>query len=342
MRDTPFRLAVIGTGAAARILHVPGALASPHVTIAALVDSVPARARQLARNFGLSPLIASDINAIVGAVDGALICTPNESHCPIAVALLERGIPCLVDKPLATTIEDGERMCRAAESAGKVLAVGYTTLYRDEVWLLKQILDERRFGRVRRFHFQEGTIGGWAPVSGYTVSRAASGGGVLTVVGVHFLDRMLFWFGYPDWCSLVDDSQGGPEAMCLARVRYGSGADAFDGTILLSKTFTLKPGLVVETDQGRIIFPIGTSPLYFVPHDASGFVTILSPTERRYPLEKTTAQLQIENFVAACRGLAPPMADGRRGLLAVRLLDELYGRRKALAEPWRDIAGAAA
>lgn len=332
---TPFRLGIIGSGAAARSIHVPGILASPHVIISALVDEVPDRASQLSRDFGIAAKCTSDIDDIIGSIDGALICTPNESHCAIAVSLLERGVSCLVDKPLATSVEDGEQMCRAAENAGRVLAVGYTTLYRDEVPLLKQVIETQRFGRVRRFHYQEGTVGGWAPVSGYTVSQKASGGGVLTIVGVHFLDRMLFWFGYPDASHLVDDSQGGPEAMCLARFRYGNEPEGFEGTLLLSKTFNLPPGLVIETDQGRIIFSIGPSPLYFVPAGATDLVMMICPAERVFPLEKTTAQLQIENFVNACRGLGKPLADGRRGLLTVQLLQELYLRREALKEPWR-------
>lgn len=338
----PFRLAIVGAGAVARVIHLPGVLASPRITIAALVDPVAARAGQLARDFGLSARIATDVDAIADAIDGALICTPNDSHCPIALALLGRGIPCLVEKPLATSVADAERMCQAAEDAGTVLAVGYTTRYRDEVVLLKEVLQAQRFGRVRRFHYQEGTIGGWAAVSGYTLSRTASGGGVLATVGTHFIDRMLYWFGYPDACSLVDDSQGGPEAACLARFHYGNGAEAIEGTLLLSKTFTLKPGLAIETEQGRIVFPMGRSPLCFVADGAPDVVTVLAPAVRRFPLEKSDAQLQIENFVDACRGRGKPMTDGRQGLLSIRLLQDLYARRQPMAEPWRQQPGIAA
>src|SRR5678816_4211963 len=177
---------------------MPGALASPRVVVAALVDPVQSRAEQLARTYGISPKIASRVEDILPHIDGALIATPNHTHKDIALACLNAGIPCLVEKPLATSVADAGAICVAAERAGKTLAVGYTTRFRDEVPLLRDLLQSRHFGAVQRFHYQEGTVGGWSPLSGYITDRKAAGGGVLTVVGTHFIDRMLYWFGYPD------------------------------------------------------------------------------------------------------------------------------------------------
>jgi len=336
-KERPFRLGLIGTGAVSRIIHVPGALASPHVTIAALVDPVVARAERLARDFGISPIIAPDAAGILAHVDGVLIATPNHTHCNIAVACLRGGVSCLVEKPLATSVAEAEEMCKTAEETGKVLAVGYTTRFRDEVVLLKELLDARYFGTIRRFHYQEGTVGGWSPVSGYISDRKASGGGVLIVVGTHFIDRMLYWFGYPESSELVDDSRGGPEAHCLARFHYNKWGAPFEGTLLLSKIVSMKAGLVIETERGNVIFPMGRAPLYFQPHDNPKIRLVLSPSGRRtFPLEKGDAQLEIENFAQACRGLVTPMVDGRQGALSVRLFNELYDRHTPLHERWAE------
>lgn len=333
--ERSFRLGLIGTGAVARVIHVPGALASPRVVIAALVDPVVARAEQLARDYGISPIIAPDAAGIFANVDGVVIATPNDTHCDIAVSFLRHGIPCLVEKPLATSVGDAEMMCKAAEETGRVLAVGYTTRFRDEVVLLKELLEAGYFGAIRRFHYQEGSVGGWSPVSGYIADRKASGGGVLMVVGTHFIDRMLYWFGYPDTCDLVDDSNGGPEAHCIARFHYRKWDTSFEGTLLLSKTVAMKAGLVIETERGDIIFPMGRAPLYFRPRDNEKVTTVLCPSAHRtFPLAKGDAQLQIENFVDACRGKGAPMVDGRQGLLSVRLLRALYERRTPLPERW--------
>ena len=335
MTEVPFRLGLIGAGAVTNTLHMPGALASPRVVVAALVDPVQARAEELARTFGIKPRIALRAEDIFGDVDGVVIATPNHTHRDIAVSCLRAGIPCLVEKPLATTVSDAEDICAAAAEAGKVLAVGYTTRFRDEVVLLNELLQSRYFGAVRRFHYQEGTVGGWSPVSGYIADRKATGGGVLAVVGTHFIDRMLYWFGYPDACNLSDDSTGGPEAHCLAKFRYSTWGAPFEGTLLLSKTVQLKAGLVIETEFGDIVFPMGRSPLFFQPRQNKGLQIVLSRRgARMFSLAKDDSQLEIENFVDACRGKASPMVDGGQALQSVRLLDELYRNRTPLRERW--------
>jgi NAD dependent epimerase/dehydratase family len=52
-----------------------------------------------------------------------------------------------------------------------------------------------------------------------------------------------------------------------------------------------------------------------------------------FPSGVDNFQLQLENFVAACRREGPPLVDGRQGLLSVRLLDQLYSRRKSVEDP---------
>ena len=89
--DSPFRLGLIGAGAVTASLHLPGALASTHVTVAAIADPVVGRAQQLAREYGITPLIAERFEDILPQVDGVVIATPNQTHHKIAIDLLARG-----------------------------------------------------------------------------------------------------------------------------------------------------------------------------------------------------------------------------------------------------------
>lgn len=333
VEEPAFRLGLIGTGAVTREMHLQGALASPRLVVSALVDPVTSRAEQLARSFGIRPKIAARTEDILHDVDGVMIATPNNTHRDIAVACLRAGVPCLIEKPLATSVTDAEAICEAAEASGKVAAVGYTTRFRDEVVLLKELLDARYFGTVRRFHYQEGTVGGWTAASGFTTDRVATGGGVLVTTGTHFIDRMLYWFGYPDETRLVDDSRGGPESYCLATFRYTNTQTPIEGTLLLSKLMPIKPGLAIETDRGLIVFPMGRAPLHFLPHDEPRIRTTITGTGTRvFSTAKSDSQLEIENFIDACRGKAPPMVDARAGLLSIRLIEETYRNRTLLVE----------
>ncbi len=212
----------MGTGKIAASAHLPAALAAPGIDVVALVDPVLGRARALAQHYGIAPRLAASVSEVVGDIDGAVIATPNNSHCQIAVECCRAGVSTLIEKPLAVSVREGEAIARAAKEAGVVVAVGYVTRFYDGVGLLADLIATGYFGRVHRFAYQSGSAGRWAPLSGYTLDRAATGGGVLVVTGTHFLDRMLYWFGYPDGVEYQDDSLGGPEANVLARFRYAA------------------------------------------------------------------------------------------------------------------------
>jgi predicted dehydrogenase/nucleoside-diphosphate-sugar epimerase len=331
----PFRLALIGAGRAGETLHLPAALASELVQVAAIVDPDAKRAAALARTFGFQCEVAKEIVDVQGPIDGAIIAVPNNVHRAIAVACAERGIHCLIEKPLASSIEDAEAICRLATRLKVTIAVGYSTRFHNEVVLLKQLLDADYFGRIHRFHFQHGNTGGWSPVSGYNLDRAAAGGGVLVVDGTHVVDRMLYWFGYPDDCEMLDDATGGPEAHCLVTLRYRRPDQSFEGTIRLSKIFNLSPGLVIDTEKGQVSLGLGSTPLLFYPHENPELELVLRQHGRSFfPPGVNNFQLQLEDFVAACREERAPLVDAPQGLLSVRLLSELYSRRKPFNEPW--------
>jgi predicted dehydrogenase len=61
---------------------------------------------------------------LLGRVDVVSIATPTETHCEIACAFLEQGIHVLVEKPIATTIADADKMIAAAKASGAKLMVG--------------------------------------------------------------------------------------------------------------------------------------------------------------------------------------------------------------------------
>ena len=329
-----FRLGIIGTGQIAKMAHVPAALASTKVEITALVDPVVKHAQELADGYGMTSKIATTPAEVLAHVDGVVIATPNHTHRDLAVQCARAKIHCLIEKPLATTVAEAEEIVQAAEEHGIVVATGYSTRFRDAVILLHDLLRAGYFGAVKRFLYQFGTRGGWSPFSAYNLDRKSSGGGVLVVTGTHFLDRMLYWFGYPDEYALEDDARGGPEAHCVVRVHYTSGEHDFEGTIRLSKIVPLKSGFVLETEQGMVVLPTqDPEPLWFRPFSQPSLQMVVhSKTGPIFPPQKSPFQSQIENFVAACRGKEPPMVSAKQGLESVRLIENLYSCRTAMQE----------
>ncbi len=258
--NSRFRIGIVGSGAVARVCHVPAVLASPLATLTALVDPAAERARGIARDYGVAPLIASSLSEVLGKVDGVVIATPNNTHAPLALEAIAADIPCLIEKPLCITADEGRRICEAAEARGVVVTVGYCQRFDDGVVLVKELLDEGSLGSVRRFHCQSGSIGGWSPESGYILDRKSAGGGVLTVNGSHYIDRLLYWFGYPDDVSLRHDGVAGPEAHCHAKLHYKSRALRIDGSMLFSKLVRLDSGVVLGTERGVLATGVREAP----------------------------------------------------------------------------------
>jgi len=62
---------------------------------------------------------------LIGRIDAASIAVPTEAHCEIACGLLEAGIHVLVEKPISRTLEEADRMIRAAEQGKALLQVGH-------------------------------------------------------------------------------------------------------------------------------------------------------------------------------------------------------------------------
>lgn len=333
----PFRLALVGAGLITRNSHLPTALSLPDVRVSAIVDPVTARAAELAGEYGLDVKIASDANELIGQVDGAIIATPNHTHRKIAVPLLEAGISTLIEKPLATTVEDGRAIVEAAERGRARVGLGYYQRFLDAPRLLDTLIASGYFGRISRFLHQYGSAGGWPALSAYTLQRDAIGGGVLVVTGTHFLDRMLHTWGMPDEVDLRDDSLGGPEAHCEGRVRYATGPFAgLEGVVRYSKCVALSAGLVLDTERGTVLLRDGADDdVILIPRDRPE----LRLTIREGPAPGLTApgdasQRMVQDFVNACRSGRTPHVDGAQGLASLELLARFYSNRGPLANDW--------
>jgi predicted dehydrogenase len=197
--------------------------------------------------------------------------------------------------------------------------------------MMGRLLREERFGRVRRFVYQFGSRGGWAPVSGYNLDRAAAGGGVLVVTGTHFLDRMLDWFGYPSSVQLADDSEGGPEANAVATFVFDRDRTTVRGTARFSKSVALDAGIVVETEKGLVILKDHPdAPVTFRAHHDTSLDQLFVPRTSTAAGRGEFVR-QLEDFVESTRTGRAPLVSVQQGQQSLRLIEDLYRHRVPLA-----------
>jgi len=117
------RIAVIGAGHLGSI-HAKLAQQHPQATLAAIVEPNESARNAAGQQLG-APVFAT-VAELPKDISAAIIATNTPSHREVAVELLSRGVPCLVEKPLALTATDAWRIIDASRAADATLAVGHT------------------------------------------------------------------------------------------------------------------------------------------------------------------------------------------------------------------------
>jgi predicted dehydrogenase len=139
------RIAVVGAGAIGRS-HIERILKSRDCELMAIVDPAPG-ASDLAAKLGV-PLVASLPDLLKQRPDGVILASPNRLHVEQGLACVAAGVPALIEKPLADTVENGERLCQAAERAKVKLLTGHHRQHNPIMAKAVEIVKSGRLGRL--------------------------------------------------------------------------------------------------------------------------------------------------------------------------------------------------
>ncbi len=141
MSGTPaaLRVGVFGTGALGRHhTRILGEL--PGVELVGVYDPKEEAARAVAEAYGAR--IHPSAEELAGEIDAAVAAVPTVLHAEVGCALLERGVHLLVEKPLASSLAEADRLIAAARVAGVVLAVGHVEFFNPAVQALHRFVRE--------------------------------------------------------------------------------------------------------------------------------------------------------------------------------------------------------
>jgi predicted dehydrogenase len=143
------------------------------------------------------PRAGSEEEAI-DACEAVVIATPSALHASQAVRALEAGRHALVEKPLATTVEDAERVAEAAERSGRVCGMAMNLRFHPGILALRRLLHEGRLGTPLLARASFGyDLRRWRPGTDYRLSysaRAELGGGIV-LDAIHELDYLVWLLG---------------------------------------------------------------------------------------------------------------------------------------------------
>jgi predicted dehydrogenase len=201
----PLRIVVTGAGAVVWRHHIRG-IAAIGAQVVAVHDQDVARAEKVAKE--LSCFCAGSLDELLEReADVAVVLAPHPFHAELAVACLRAGLHVLVEKPIAVTPGDADRMCAEADASGRQLGVAFQHRTRAEVVRAKRLLQAEALGEVHRVEL----VASWPRRSAYFQTAPwrgtwrGEGGGIVINQGQHDLDLL---------CHLV-----GPPAAVVSRTR---------------------------------------------------------------------------------------------------------------------------
>lgn len=193
-------LGLLGVGNIGKV-HLESARAMDGVRVVAAADAVPEN-RQYARERGVRA-VYEDYERLLDAesLDAVVVALPPFLHADAVAAAAEQSCDAFVEKPLARSVAEAERLLDTADRAGIRIGVDHTLRYLPGV---EAVRDAYREGRVGHVPFAAIARVNYGPFQRPPASRAppawhldpdATGGGVLTELGVHLFDVVDWLFG---------------------------------------------------------------------------------------------------------------------------------------------------
>jgi len=288
-------------------------------------------AKDLADKYGVPYCLTWDELLGHRELDAVYIATPHYLHAGAAVAAAAAGKHVLVEKPIATTLADADRMIAAAEKAGVALSVAFALRYTDRSRKVKEIIDGGALGKIVGIDFGEYTYkpesywtSGWTGrvQTDWRASKEKSGGGILLMNYVHTVDFMRLATGldvvsvaanYDTFKTKVEVED---YIVVIMRLSNGAIGVARGATIVEGKVFPggVEGDRIIGTD-GQLFITRETIHLYvakpYREYEAGKWHSI--PTAEPWG---GRAELIREFSKAVLAGKKPPVAalDGRKAL----------------------------
>ena len=157
--EAPLRLGVVGAGSLG-FHHLRIARELERVDLAGFYEILPERAAEVSRELGVRA--CGSYGALLDGIDALIVATPTRTHAAVAAAALDRGIHAFIEKPIAATLGEADRILAAAADAGVTVQVGHVERFNTAVLGARPYLETPLFvesHRLARFTERGADVG---------------------------------------------------------------------------------------------------------------------------------------------------------------------------------------
>lgn len=265
-------------------------------------------------------------------LDLVSICTPPYTHAQLSMDFMHAGSSVLIEKPMASSLEECDQMNRAAEETGKILSVVAQNRYRTPMMKLKSVLDSGMMGRI--VHVQVDSFW-WRGHSYYDLwwrgTWEKEGGGCTLNHAVHHIDAMLWMMGMPlELTALMgntahDNAEVEDLSMALLRFPQGALGQLTSSVVHHGE----EQQLIFQGTDARVSFPWKLCASSSKPNGFPENNPELEKEIQNYydSLPDLTYELhtgQVENVLKVLNGEEELLLDGMSGKAALELIMGIY------------------
>lgn len=328
------KVAILGTGAISDSHLQAYQKFSDRCQVVALVDLFPEKAAEKVAKHGLQATVYRDYQELLAqeAFAVASVCLPPFAHAQPTVDLLRAGKHVLVEKPMATCLEECDAMLAAAEASGRLLSVVAQNRFKTPIMRLRSILASGLIGRI--LHAQVDSFW-WRGANYYDLwwrgTWEKEGGGCTMNHAVHHIDLFQWFMGLPSEVQAITlnlaHENSETEDFATAVLFYEAGAV---GQITASLVHHgEEQQMVFQCDRAQVSVPWQVKAAVArengFPEDN---VALLLELQTRYdqlpalPFEGHEGQ--IANFLGAIERRERLLIDGREGRKTIELITAIY------------------
>jgi predicted dehydrogenase len=339
---TKIRIAVAGAGLIGQA-HIKVLGSSPSCMLSAIVDPSPAAA-EIAANAGVPLYKTIDELLQSNRPDGLILATPNQLHVTQALQCMGAKLPILLEKPIATTVAEGEKIVGMVSATGAKVLIGHHRAHSPILVKAKEVIDSGKLGKLVAFM---GSATFFKPDHYFVDApwRKELGAGPILINMIHEVHNMRMLCGNIIAVQAMGSQaiRGFPvEDTVAINLRFANGVV---GTFMLSDTaasaksweqtsqenksyasYDDEDCYVISGTKGTLSVPTMRLKSYANDEDRSwwkAFDTSVVNMVRDDPLK-----LQIEHFGAVVRGEVQPMVSAYDGLQNLRVTEAIFESTK--------------
>lgn len=334
------RVGVVGCGGICQV-HMEAFKQLDQVEVVACCDIKQERLDVMKEKWGIEKCYI-DWNDMLAneELDAVDVCTPNGVHMQPVIDASNKGLHCMVEKPMAMNPEECEKMIAAAKANNVKLAVGFQNRYHSNTSFLMRAKEEGLLGDIMFVKcrcLRRRGIPNW----GVFGQKALQGGGPMIDIGVHVIESSHYFMGAPKpvaasgniWTYLGDKESktvcGWPnwdyktytvEDLAIGQIRFENGAimqiEASFAAHIEEDVYTWE---VIGTKGGgswmppKVYTDLADTMVNMKPHylpESSDFAFLF--------------KAKLENWANACLNDTPLTAPGEAGLMVQKMLNGVY------------------